>query len=263
MKKIWHNRNLVGLCLLLIISNAYLADAQAFTKSAKSSNDAKTQVLKTKTQWEEFRVPSIVPDQAGLTSQLPDIEWWRSFKDSYLENYISAALQNNPTLHIAVARVAEARAAVRESTSQQLPTANLSSSYYHLTLPKLFGSSLPKNLSIWTIPFQASYEVDLFGKKLDQTQAAKRLLEASQQDVRAAQLSLCGEVASAYFNLLRSDALAVSQQRNLTLLTRIHELKQSQYRIGLTSYDEVIRADRDVAQAQTNLNTYQQPLASG
>jgi len=254
----------LSLCLLasLIILSHPMDGDKAWAKKAPKPDAAQPAVqLKSGTQWEEFRTPALGQNQASLSTSLPDLEWWRTFQDPYLTNYIQAALQNNPTIHIAMAKIAEARATVSNHISQELPTANLSSSYYHVTLPKILGSSLPKRFDIWTLPFQASYELDLFGKKLDQTRASRRLLEASQLDARTAQISLSGEVASAYFNLLRSDALTQSQQRNLALLSRIHELKQSQHKIGLTSYDEVIRADRDVAQAQTNLNTYQQQQA--
>lgn len=261
MKKI--NSDIVANVLvtsMLIALNGW--SCQAFASRTQATDKANLPTIQTNLRWEEFRAPNLDPaSQSHLTTDKPDMEWWRNFHDPYLEGYISTALQNSPNLHITMAKVAEARAAFHHSISEELPTANLTASYYHVILPKLFGSALPKNLDIWTVPFQASYELDLYGKALDQTKASKRLWEASKQDYRAAQLSLCGDVAGAYFNLLRSDALVNSQQRNLALLSRIYDLKQSQYKIGLTSYDEVIRSDRDLAQAQTNLNTYQQQQA--
>jgi multidrug efflux system outer membrane protein len=219
-------------------------------------------VVQTGSRWEEFRTPLLNRGLAiNLSTEFPDREWWRGFHDPYLEKYIDAALQNNPTLNIALSRIEEAHAQMRESVAQQIPKANLSGAYYHLGLPQSMGTSLPKRLNIWTVPFQASYEVDLFGRLRDQSRAGKQFWEASKQDARAAQISLCGDVANAYFNLLRNDALVNSQRQNLALLTRIYELKQSQYKIGLNSYDETIRADRDVSLAQTNLNEYQQQQA--
>ena len=215
-------------------------------------------------QWEEYKTPELGP--ATLTNDFPDREWWQGFRDPYLEQYIRAALANNPTLAVAIQRITEARAQVNINISKQLPVANLSGSFYNIGLPDSLsdslgggggdrggGFSLPDSIKLFNVPFSASYEVDLFGRRLDQTRATRRILEATQQDARAAEISLTGEVAAAYFNLLRADALVDLQARNLALLTRVHELKVSQNKIGLAPFDEVIRADRDVAQTQQNI----------
>jgi NodT family efflux transporter outer membrane factor (OMF) lipoprotein len=257
----WQKKYISLLAILLLAISCQPGESAYAVKAKKPDVGLSAVQIKTGTQWEEIRTPLNAQAPGNLSTSFPDLDWWRSFQDPYLTNYIQAALTNNPDVHIAVARIAEARASFHNSISQQIPTANLSSSFYHVALPKVLGSSLPKSFNIWTIPFQASYEVDLFGKKLDQTRATQRLLEASQLDARTTQISLCGEVAGTYFNLLRSDALTASQQQNLALLSRVYELKQSQYKMGLVAYDEVIRADRDVAQAQTNLSTYQQQQA--
>src|SRR5262249_38771634 len=94
------------------------------------------------------------------------------------------------------------------------------------------------------------------------THSAKKQLEATEQDAKAAEITLASDVASAYFNLISADALVESQTKNVQLLTRIHELEQSQNKIGLVSYEEVLRADKDVAEAHVDLNTFRKQQAT-
>lgn len=250
---------IAGLALLLLLTA--IQEAQAFPWSSKKNDEPKVTLVKTGINWQENLDATDAKTLPTLTSDFPDQSWWREFNDSQLEQYIQAALEHNPDLNIALARIDEARATWHSQISKQLPVANLSGSFLRATLPGMSGLSLPSPFKLFNFPFQASYELDLFGKYRDQTKAAKRMLEASEQDARSAQIMLCSEVASAYFNLLMSDSLVSTQKDNVALLTKIHALKQSQYSIGLVSFDEVIRADRDVSQAQTNLSDFQKQQA--
>lgn len=215
--------------------------------------------------WQEGRDIALGERDAQLTSSFPQKRWWVKFHDPWLTQYIDKAVQYNNGLRAAIIRIQEARAEVQESAAAELPSTNLSPAYYRVNLPHTaaLGSHLPfpSVLNLMTLPFQASYELDLFGRNRNRVQSAEKEADATELDGQAALISLTGDVAGAYFNLIRMDALVQSQTENLQLLSRVHALKQSQNRMGLVSSDEVIRADRDVMQAQTNLANFRQQQA--
>lgn len=249
-------KSCLALLTLLLLSGS-------FPVMAKSNKPEIPAPVTTSVGWAEGQVPLKGRISTVLATHFPDKQWWERFQDPQLTGYISAALQGNPSLNIALARVAEARALARESFSQELPSVNLNPGAVRLGLPNnVGGSNFPSSLALFNLPLQASYELDVWGKNLDKLKAARKQTESSEFDSRTVLNTITGEVASAYINLLRMDGLIGAQQENLQLLQRIERLKESQNQIGLITLDEVLRAKRDVLQAKSNLVTYQQQQAS-
>jgi len=265
--------------LALLLLTTVSVDANAFKKassapkSEKSADNSLNLPVKAGAQWEEA-VPTVGTLNTGdssksvstlstqLEAQFPDKEWWNQYQDAYLGRYMSDALRDSPRIEASIHRIEQSRAQVVKTRSDQLPHLSFSPGYAHLGLPSLGGGGdLPSNISLFLLSFMPSYQVDLFGLNADRTRSAKTELKAVEQDSRALLLSVQGEVATAYFNLLRSDYEVSSQQESLELFQKIHSLKENQHQVGLTSYDEVIRSERDVAQALTNLTNYKQQQA--
>lgn len=251
MKRI-HYLLACGLSLLLASNGPF----------ALAIDPASTPVAPVLNGWVET---GIHPQSEGkLISDFPDREWWDEFQDPYLSTYINAAVRNNPNLNIAQHRVEEARALVKQNVALEMPSADISPSFYRIGLPNqgsFVGVKTPHSIRAYTIPLQASYELDLWGRNLNQIRSAKRQAEATELQAKATINSVMSEVASAYINLLRSDALVKMQTENLSLLQRVEALKRSQNQAGLVSYDEVLRSERDAAEAKTTLSGYQQQLS--
>lgn len=216
-------------------------------------------------QWAESSPSPLETTRLTLRDDFPDKQWWDVFNDPYLSSYIHGAIQNNPSLNIAMERVIQARALVRQNVALEWPSVDLNPSYYHLGLPQqgaAAGINLPRSISFYTLPLQASYELDLWGRNLDQIRSSRRQMESMEFQSKTVLTSIVGDVASAYINLLRMDALIQAQQDNLRLLNRIEELKRSRNQAGLTPYDEVLRAERDTTEAESQLAKYQQQQAA-
>jgi multidrug efflux system outer membrane protein len=197
-----------------------------------------------------------------LSADFPEKEWWRQFNDEALAQYIIDALRDSPRLEASLQRIQQSRAQVTQAFAKQLPTLNFTPGYFRLGLPSsIGGGALGSSIQAFLLSFQPAYQLDLFGQNANRTKSAKTELKAVELDSRALLIAVQGEVATAYFNLLRADTSVRTQENNLTLLKRINALKRSQRDAGLTMYDEVIRSERDVAQALTNLNIYRQQQA--
>jgi NodT family efflux transporter outer membrane factor (OMF) lipoprotein len=247
-----------GLAISILISGLFAGFNPAFAKKTPKQVAPPVQV----TDWAEAQTPLKAHISTVLAPVFPDKQWWEKFEDPNLTAYISAAIQNNPTLNAALLRVAESRALAGQNIAKELPSITFNPGVTRLGLPdNIGGGKFPSSLALFNLPFQASYELDIWGKNLDRIRSAKRRTEAAEFDSRAVLNTIVGDVASAYVNLLRTDELIQTQKENLKLLQRIEELKASLQQIGLISMDEVLRAKRDVTQAQTDLSTYQQQQA--
>jgi outer membrane protein, multidrug efflux system len=82
----------------------------------------------------------------------------------------------------------------------------------------------------FTVPFNVSYELDLFGRVRRSLQAANASLQASAADLENVRLILTAELAADYFNLRESDREAgvvresvEIQQRGMDLVNHRHE----------------------------------------
>ncbi|WP_303674328.1 efflux transporter outer membrane subunit [Vampirovibrio chlorellavorus] len=218
--------------------------------------------------WGELENP--VLDHSGkhqsahtFSNQFPDRLWWESFHDPQLTVYIQAAIQNSPSIQIALHQLESSRALVRQAVAKELPSVNLSPSVYRLGLPSNLTQQLPlsRNQFLYNLPLQLSYEVDWFGKNWDGVQSAKKRTEAVELQSKAAVTAVLGEVSGAYINLLRTDALLDHQQQQVTLLKQIATLETSRYEAGLTDQKTVLDAERDALAAENTVKRLQSQQA--
>ena len=72
----------------------------------------------------ELPLPEALP---AVTDALPELPapWWRVFDDPALDTLIGEALERNPDIEVAAARVAEARAIARAASAERLPSLGL------------------------------------------------------------------------------------------------------------------------------------------
>jgi len=186
-------------------------------------------------------VPSAWKDQgpwetAAPKDAIPKGAWWQVFHDAELDRLEQDLLQANQSLEAARDRLSEARSQARIASSAFFPAVNVDPSGEHQLLSgnrPLAGSTLvltPFNQSVYTVPFNVSYEVDLFGRVRRTLEAANASLQASAADLENVRLVLSAELAADYFNLRESDREAgvvrqsvEIQQKGLDLVNRRHE----------------------------------------
>ena len=132
---------------------------------------------------------------ANNEAKASDLEkWWMSLKDPELDSLIERAVQSNLDLKIAIARVREVRAARGIAAASLLPEVDASSSYSRIhrseTVPPF---QPPRDLNLYQIGFDASWEIDLFG-------GLRRSVEASPYlgPLQGIQRKLCHETDLRY-----------------------------------------------------------------
>jgi outer membrane protein TolC len=144
-------------------------------------------------------------------------EWWRTFDDPVLTRLVEVALERNHDLHAAAARldraVAEARIAgadLKPSVGVGLGASRARQNFIGLPIPGAPDDVLSSTTTQFGASFDASWEVDLWGRVRAGARAAVAEAEASRSDLRAARLSIAGQTAKIWFSILEA-----RQQLNL------------------------------------------------
>ena len=180
-----------------------------------------------------------------------NLDWWNNFNDSILTGYINKAIQNNYDLKSATITVDEYYQAVKMQFADQLPSATVG-----------FGPGFSKmpytSSSDWAFsaPAFASYELDLFLKNKNKTDATKKQYEASLQDERAAYISIASAVGTTYLNIVKLDKMIELQEQIVADRKTIYDLMLLRNKEGLTSTSDTVKANKSYIAGNTDLTEY-------
>jgi multidrug efflux system outer membrane protein len=141
------------------------------------------------------------------TNSLGDLPWWEVFQDATLQDLIRTAITNNYDLRRAVARVEQARNLAVAARAPLWPQIG-----YGGTVGRgknaLFNSPTPLNgatESSTLLNLNAAWELDLWGRIRRLSEAARAEYLATDDARRGVTITLVGDVATAYFQLLQFD----------------------------------------------------------
>ncbi|MBP0596537.1 efflux transporter outer membrane subunit [Herbaspirillum sp. LeCh32-8] len=166
-----------------------------------------------------------VRDGGDANAAMPSNHWWEGLGDPLLNSLVQRALQANPNLGVARARLLQSRAALGLEQANAAPSVGASALAAHARLPSVSGltgssgssssssSSSSTSVNLYSLGFDASWEVDLFGAHRRAVQAAGASAQAAEASLADVQVSLAAEVANAYINLRdRQQRLALGEQ---------------------------------------------------
>jgi NodT family efflux transporter outer membrane factor (OMF) lipoprotein len=176
--------------------------------------------------------------------------WWEFFGDPELNNLEEQIASSNQTLKAAEARFRAARAAIRFNRASQFPTITTSPSASYVKNSDFSTSFQSQQASKgdFVLPFDLSYEIDLWGRVRRSVAAAREEAQATAADYETAKLSLEAELAMDYFELRSADAQKKLLDDTVKAYTDNLLLTETRFKGGVAP-----RAD--VAQAQTQLDT--------
>jgi NodT family efflux transporter outer membrane factor (OMF) lipoprotein len=195
-------------------------------------------------------------DAGGAAARQPgevDERWWLMFGDSRLNKLVDRALSDNLDLVAARYRVQQARAALKLAGAGWYPRLDVKgqAGRSQIVLPfSAPGIDSTSTRNSFSLSLAASYEVDLWGKVRYGHQAAKQDLEATEEDLRAARISIAAQLVDAYF-------LAVELRSQIELLDQTIKNREANLDIARRRYAEGVVTALDVYQAQENLASSQ------
>ena len=191
-------------------------------------------------------------------------DWWLLFGDPTLSELEEKALASNYNLQAAMARVEQARATAGVARADFFPSVTLgptvtrsargSSSAAAVTGGGVTGGTTggggngTRYSNSVSVPFDLTYEVDLWGRVRRQFEAAKARTMASIADFGFIRLTLTSDVATNYFNLRSLDSQDEIAARNIATYRRQVDFLTTQSKAGFA-------APLDLVQVRTLLDS--------
>jgi len=190
--------------------------------------------------------------QAQPNAAIPRGKWWEIYNDPQLNALEEQVNISNQNVLAAEAQYREARDQVRLARSSLFPTASVSPS---LTNSRQSSTISNKTINfvtgtrdVYSMPFDVSYQADVWGNIRRSVRAARESAQASAADLENARLSFQAQLAESYFELHGIDADADLLQRTVTYYEQYLQLTKDRMEAGVAS-------GGDVAQAATQLQT--------
>jgi multidrug efflux system outer membrane protein len=183
-------------------------------------------------------------------------EWWSVFRDDDLSALEKQAFDANQTIKVSAARLEQARASAAVQIATQFPTLSAAPNVQRQRLSgnRPANSNFPVNSPVSqtnnVLPFTAGYEVDLFGRRRRNIEAARASYQAGAADLENVRLVIAAELAGDYFTLRQLDTELAILHRTVEALQKALQLVDSRHKGGVAS-------GLDVAQEETLLHTTQ------
>jgi len=178
--------------------------------------------------------------------------WWEIFGDPELNKLEEQIADSNQNLKVAEARFREARAAIRFNRASQFPTISTAPNASYVKSsdfsPNFSSKIQQSSKGDFVLPFDLSYELDLWGRVRRSVAAAREEAQATAADYATAKLSLQAELALDYFELRSADAQKQLLDDTVKAYTDNLQLTVNRFKGG-------VAPKADVAQAQTQLDT--------
>jgi multidrug efflux system outer membrane protein len=174
-------------------------------------------------------------------------EWWKTFSDPLLDDLVARAAAGNTNLQTAAARVAEARALLREAQAGLLPQVGASAGVQRATIPPGQGGSPGQAVTVGSTGLAASWEPDLFGKISKARDAASLDAQSRAALLQSTRLVVQSDVAQAYFGLRALDAQRALVRQTVEAYRDTLRLTERRYQAGDVAELDLARVQSEVA----------------
>ena len=222
-------------------------DYQRPATLAKGDSDPASASYRGAASQNQNQNPSTVPS--------PQLDWWRTYNDPLLDQWVGHLLAENLDLRSAAERVIQARERVAIAGGERWPSVGLGVDGSRSFAPDFIQPSERSYQSNINVGLGISWQADLFGKIRRSVEAAQYQSLANEADYQALQHSLVAE-------LVRLRASVAVSQRELAVQTDIVDSRQRtldtvqrRYQLGVknTTALSVYTAEENVASAQAQL----------
>lgn len=193
-------------------------------------------------------LPASFAGQPAAASAVLAADWWKQFGEPGLDSLVERALAANLDLRLAAARIDEAAVAVTLARSAQWPTVELGSAVTRSRSSQLNGQQVPvPEATTHRVALATSFEVDLWGKLRDATQAAREQLLAAQHARDTVRLALVGTLAQAWIGVRTLDQQRATLDAQLKSRRDALALVQRRVQAGVASGLDQAQAEAAVA----------------
>lgn len=202
----------------------------------------------------EAALPATFSEAANAESaQLK--QWWQQYQDPKLNELVELSLKNNTNIALAVARIEEADASMREVGASLFPQVDLTAGATRTKVTEaganpVFGKP---TRSDFTFGLQTSYEIDFWGKIKRAKESAVASALATRAGKDTVELSLIGLVTSNYLQLRGLEAQITVTKNNQVSRKEALSLNQRRLAGGVADSLEVSQAEVAVSNLDAQL----------
>jgi NodT family efflux transporter outer membrane factor (OMF) lipoprotein len=212
--------------------------------------------------------------------------WWTLFNDPMLDSLEQQLTDANLDVAAASARLRQSRAEQRIAGAAEYPALDGNASYDRergspngilsllgvsptatqpqsasgnapLGVAPLPGSSGSPAYNLYQFGFDASWEVDIWGRARRGVEAATALSDASYEDRNAVLLSARAELARDYIQLRDTQALLQIARQNLAIARDATKLTETRVREGVTTDLDVANASAQAESIESLIPTFE------
>jgi NodT family efflux transporter outer membrane factor (OMF) lipoprotein len=176
-----------------------------------------------------------------VSTALASTPFWSDLGDSTLAMLIREAQRANLDVRVAQSRLMSARAARRLAAYDLVPTitgtGSTSRQQFSIAQTPGLASQLPAS-QLWDVGFDASWELDMFGRVGRTVRAQGALAESSEYGLEDVQVSVAAEVARTYFDLRGAQRQLAVAGRNAVNQRKVVKLTEDRLAAGRgTAFD--------------------------
>ena len=224
-----------------------------------------TAMVKTPYETPTVEIPTTFQQETATTAQSSKNttlnteqldRWWTLFGDKKLNTLVEQVLAKNSDLAVAGIAIKQARLTAGLKANQQGVRVNSSVSTGHnfdINQGTNSSSGLSMNGGV-------SYELDLFGKLANQTEASQWEAIATEQDLQATAQSLIGNTVTLYWKLAYLHEQNYYVKQNLATSQKLYDIVKVQYKSGAVSGLELTQAEQAIQSQKASLSQIQQQL---
>jgi NodT family efflux transporter outer membrane factor (OMF) lipoprotein len=202
------------------------------------------------------QVPPVYKEMGNWRQAQPNDQnlggnWWELFQDPQLNALETQVSVSNQNLKAAEAQYIQSRAVLRYNRAAYFPSISGGASATRNKISSNHPPSLATNgvsYSDYQIPFELSYEMDVWGRVRRTVESYRAQAQASAADLAAVNLSMHAQLALFYFQARALDAEEQLLNSTVTEYQQALELIENRFSGGLAS-------DLEVQQARTQFET--------
>jgi NodT family efflux transporter outer membrane factor (OMF) lipoprotein len=181
-------------------------------------------------------------------------KWWEIFNDSELNALEDQLDINNQNIKQYFENFMEARAVVRETRAQYFPTLSVVPSATRSRASANVGTGSTSNpqlqSALYSLPLEASWEPDLWGKVRNTVRQAHYAAQVSAADLENERLTEQASLAEYFFEIRGQDQLQKIYDETVAADQKAYELTRSLYEAGIDDQISVVEAETTLQSAQ-------------
>lgn len=199
-------------------------------------------------------------DASGPLDTAAIRQWWKRFNDPALDALINQALSSSPDIRTALAKITESRGERSVQLAGLLPSVSGNASD-NIQRRDEQSTGLVTRSETYNLSVDMSWEIDLFGRQLQNVKAASRDVEQTIENYYGAQVTLTADVATAYLTLRGTQAQLEVVRRNVESRDETTKITRWKQEAGITDMLEVQQTVSTLEQARASIPTLEKTIA--